>query len=63
MKPHKKLTPWQKIVNNYNKGHGLRLSWEELGRLNMDDAITTRADLDDRGLSDEEHPIPSDLPK
>lgn len=42
-----KLSPWQKIAKAGKSGRGLRLSFEEVQRLCMDDAILTRAALDD----------------
>ena len=51
-------TPWQRIVEAYEKGVGIRLSWDELHQLNQDDAITTRAMLDEddeQGFYDQDH--------
>ena len=42
-------TPWQRIVRAYKKNRGIRLSADDVCRLNYDDAITTRAMLDDLG--------------
>lgn len=41
------MTPWQKIMHAAKRGIGLRLTVEEVSRLSMDDAIETRAALDD----------------
>lgn len=40
-------TPWQKIIEGCENGVGIRLSWDELAKLNQDDAIVTRAQLDE----------------
>lgn len=45
------MTPWQKIMRAEKRGIGLRLSAEEVERLSMDDAIVTRATLDDERSS------------
>jgi hypothetical protein len=46
-----KLSPWQRIVKAYDQGKGVHLSFEDVSKLNQDDAITTRARLDDEGLN------------
>ncbi len=51
MKKPVKLTPWQRIVRAYEAGRGVHLSFEEVARLNMDDAIVTRAYNDDREVN------------
>ena len=54
-----KKTPWQRIIEASEKGVGIRLSWEEVSMLCMDDAIVTRAMLDDendKGIGDEDVP-------
>jgi hypothetical protein len=38
-----KLTPWEKIVKAGDERHGLRLTWEEVWMLRMDDAIVQAA--------------------
>jgi hypothetical protein len=45
----KKRTPWQRIRDAYERGTGCRLSSDDCEQLGMDDAIMTRADLDDDG--------------
>lgn len=40
-------TPWQKIRDAAEKGTGTRLTSEECARLACDNAIVTRAELDD----------------
>lgn len=43
-----RLTPYQRIVRAGKSNRGVRLSWEECWQLGvMDDAIGTRAALDD----------------
>lgn len=56
MSDTQKLTPWQRIMRNAERGIGVRLSAEDVYRLSRDDAIATRALLDDennRGISDD----------
>lgn len=38
-----KLTPWEKIVKAGDEHRGLRLTWEEVWMLRMDDAIAQAA--------------------
>ena len=44
-----KLTPYQRIMRNAKKNKGVVLSADEVFDLTMDDAIMTRAALDDSG--------------
>lgn len=46
MSKRRKRTPWDRIIRAANKGHGVRLSAEDCGRLGFDGAIETRAELD-----------------
>lgn len=41
------MTPWQRIMRAAKRGTGLRLSPDDALRLSRDDAIETRAALDD----------------
>lgn len=52
----RKLTPWQRIMRASERGTGLRLSAEDVWRLSMDDAIHTRALLDDEDDAEDEQP-------
>lgn len=45
-------TPWQKIAWAAQRGTGVRLSWEDVRRLASDDAIMTRARMDDEGVDE-----------
>jgi len=47
-------TPWQKIRDAGERGTGLRLNAEEVGRLAFDNAIFTRAENDDAEDNGEE---------
>ena len=47
IRPSGHPTPWQRVVEAYEEGVGIRLSWDELAKLNQDDAIVTRAQFDD----------------
>ena len=42
----KKLTPWARIVRAGRRGTGVRLSAEDVYRLNGDGAIVLRGELD-----------------
>ena len=47
--PRKKLTPYQRIYRaGAIRGTDIRLSFEECRLLSLDDAIETRAELDDQ---------------
>jgi len=48
----KKLTPWQRIMRAARRRTGLYLSPNEIQDLHMDDAIATRATLDDDAVDD-----------
>ena len=48
----RKLTPYQRIVRNAEKGLGVVLSAEEVFQMSHDNAIERRAEVDD--MSDEE---------
>ncbi len=41
------MTPYQRIMAASHAGKGIRLSADDVFRLSMDDAISTRAALDD----------------
>lgn len=57
----KRLTPYQRIVRAANRGTGCRLSAEDCHELgNMDDAIFTRAGLDDENDEREKQGLPRD---
>lgn len=51
-------TVYQRIMEAYRRGKGLRLTYEDVFVLSADDCITTRAERDDmneEGSPDEEH--------
>ena len=53
-----KLTPYQRIIRAQKEGRGVRLSLRDCINLSLDDAITTRALMDDAnqdGKSDEDY--------
>mgnify|MGYP000296510414 CR=1 FL=1 len=43
----KKLTPYQRIMREAQRGRGVRLSADDVWALSFDDAISTRASHDD----------------
>ena len=45
------LTPWQKIMRAGRRGTGARLTADDVKRLMSDEAIRTRAELDDLDMS------------
>ena len=49
----RRMTPWQRIRRAANRGTGLRLSTEDIQRLAHDNAIMTRAELDEDGEDDQ----------
>lgn len=52
-----RLTPYQRIVRAAERGVGVRLSPEECWRMGkMDDAIFTRAQLDDEEQAEKKNP-------
>jgi hypothetical protein len=42
-----KLGPWQRIVRAAGRGQGVRLNAEEVYRLSCDEAVRTKAEVDD----------------
>lgn len=60
-KPTRKLTPYQRIVRAANRGTGCRLSYDDCHDLGvMDDAIFTRAQIDDENDAREKQGLPRD---
>jgi hypothetical protein len=60
-KPKKrKPTPYQRILRAEARGTGCRLSYEDCFKLRMDDAIETRARLDDEDDELEKQGLPRD---
>lgn len=59
MDGRKKLTPWQKIMRAGQKGTGVRLTAEDCHQLSLDDAIETRAQLDNEAATNSTRQTPA----
>lgn len=60
-KMRKKQTPWARIYLAAERGTGVRLSWDDIKFMALDDAIMMRGEMDykdDEFLSDEAYPKP-----
>ena len=58
MRKRKKPTPWQKIIHACDSERGTRLTAEDCYMLGFDDAIRTRARLDDEGKDSDQDDDP-----